>query len=216
MKKGINKYNDMLNELEGFYSVETLSNKLKVNRQRAIYIIYRLRKLGYVKTIYGQGNKRTYYISRKNKVSGKSYTEKINELSSIQLASWNPHYVYGREISYEEALIYAIKKRDIRYTIASLALFKKIRNWSLLYKLAKEENLISEVAVLYELSRRIIKKVRKMPKRYQNLAKKNISNKYRYIKDGFKSDSFQDLEKKWRVYIPLNISDLEEYRGIHR
>ena len=28
----------------------------------------------------------------------------------------------------------------------------------------------------------------------------------------FSSDDFKDIEKKWKIYIPLNIADLEDYK----
>ena len=108
-------------------------------------------------------------------------------------------------------LIYAIKQRDIRYLIASLALFRKIRNWSNLYKLAKKENLIREVAALYDIARLIIPKIRRMPKKFKNLAMPKKSGKYKYIVKQFSSKDFKGIEKKWKIFIPLNNVDLEDY-----
>ena len=215
MIKGSNKYEKIAESLQGFYNLEDFTDRLKVDKPRAIYVIHRLRKLGFVKTIYGSKNKRLYNISLRNKQKGVSYTDKINEATSnpgIQIMSSNPYYVYGRVISYEEALIYAIKQKDIRYIIASLALFRKIKDWSLLYKLAKKENLTKEVVALYEISRKVIKKVRRMPKRFLNLTKKKKLNNFNYIVKGISSDDFKETERKWKIYIPLNYSDLEEYK----
>jgi len=215
MIKGSNKYEKIAESLQGFYNLEDFTDRLKVDKPRAIYVIHRLRKLGFVKTIYGSKNKRLYNISLRNKQKGVSYTDKINEATSnpgIQIMSSNPYYVYGRVISYEEALIYAIKQKDVRYIIASLALFRKIKDWSLLYKLAKKENLTKEVVALYEISRKVIKKVRRMPKRFLNLTKKKKLNNFNYIVKGISSDDFKETERKWKIYIPLNYSDLEEYK----
>ena len=215
MIKGSNKYEKIAESLQGFYNLEDFADRLKVDKPKAIYVIHRLRKLGFVKTIYGSKNKRLYNISLRNKQKGVSYTDKINEATSnpgIQIMSSNPYYVYGRVISYEEALIYAIKQKDIRYIIASLALFRKIKDWSLLYKLAKKENLTKEVVALYEISRKVIKKVRRMPKRFLNLTKKKKLNNFNYIVKGISSDDFKETERKWKIYIPLNYSDLEEYK----
>ena len=214
MIKGSNKYEKLAESLQGFYTLETFADRLKINMSRAVYVIYRLRKLGFVKTSYGARKKRLYNISLKNKQKGISYTEKINEASlshAIQVASSDPYYVYGRVPSYEEALIYAIKQRDVRYVIASLALFRKISDWSLLYKLAKKEDLIREVAALYEIARRVVKKVRRMPKRFLHHAQKRKTNHFDYIIRGISSDDFKDIEKRWKVYIPLNRADLKEY-----
>lgn len=212
MIKGSNKYKALAELLEGIYTIETLCNRLKISKNKAIYVIYRLRKLGFVRTSYGAGKKRLYTISLRNKQKGISYTEKINELSPIQLASSNPHYIHGRNLSYEEALIYAIKQKDVRYLIASLALFKKISDWGFLYKLAKKQGIIIEVAALYDVSRRTVKKVRKMPKRFLNQAKKKMPKSFKYIVNKLSSDDFKDIEQKYKVYIPLNLSDLEVYK----
>lgn len=214
MIKGSNKYEKLAESLKGIYTLETLAERLKIDKPKAIYVIHRLRKLGFVKTTYGAGKKRLYNISLRNKQKGISYVEKINEASpsaSYAIVSSEPYYVHGRVPSYEEALIYAVKQRDVRYIIASLGLFRKISDWSLLYKLAKKENLIKEVAALYEIARRVVKKVRRMPKRFLHQAQKRKTNRFDYIIKGFSSDDFKEIEKRWKVYIPLNRSDLEEY-----
>jgi hypothetical protein len=215
MNSKLGKYEKLAESLQGVYTLETFADRLKVSRNKAIYVIYRLRKIGFVKTSYGAGKKRLYYISLGNKWNGISYTEKINGAHSnpaIKIADAEPYYVYGRDISYEEALIYAIKQRRVRYIIASLALFRKISDWNLLYRLAKKEDLIIEVVALYEVARKIVRKVKKMPKRFLYLAQKSRKNHLEYIIKGLSSDDFKDSEKKWKVYIPLNRADLEEYR----
>jgi len=211
MIKGSNKYEKLAESLKGFETIETLCERLKINRAKAIYVIHRLRKLGYIKTFYGAGKMRTYRISLENKQKGITYTKIINKFSPIQIVAWNPYYFHGKMPSYEETLIYAIKQRDIRYIIASLALFRKIKDWGLLYNLAKKEDLVNEVVALYEVARRAVRKVRKMPKRFINLARKN-TKRFRYIIRHFSSDDFKDIEKKWKIYIPLNIADLEDYK----
>ncbi len=215
MAKENPKYDKLAESLEGFYTLETLADRLKIGRPKATYIIHRLRKLGFVKTTYGAGKKRLYNISLSNRQKGTSYTEKINEALSnpaIKIMPSEIHYVYGRVPSYEEALIYAIKQKSVRYLIASLALFRKISDWSLLYKLAKQEDLVREVAALYEIARKVLKKLKKMPKRFSNLAKKRKTANFSYIIDKFDSNDFKDIEKKWKVYIPLNRADLFEYK----
>lgn len=212
MIKGRNKYEKLGELLEGYETIETLSERLKIDKAKAIYVIYRLRKLGFVKTSYGAGKRRVYSISLRNKQKGISYTDRINELAPIGLTSSNPYYIHGRIPSYEETLIYAIKKKDIRHLIASLALFRKITNWSFLYNLAKKEGLIIDIASLYEVARRVVRKVRRMPERFINQAKKRKTKHFRYIIEHFSSDDFKDIEQKWKIYIPLNRADLEDYR----
>src|SRR3989344_4348141 len=214
MIKGSNKYEKLAGSLQGFYTLETLADRLKISNSKAIYVVHRLRKLGFVKTSYEAGKKRLYNISLRNKQKGISYTEKINGAlpsASYAIISSDPYYVYDRTPSYEEALVYAIKQKDVRYIVASLALFRKISDWNLLYKLAKKECLIIEVAALYEIARKVVRKVRRMPKRFLHLAQKEKATKFSYIIDRLSSDDFKDIERRWKVYIPLNRADLEEY-----
>lgn len=218
MIKGSNKYEKLAELLQGFYTIETLAERLKIDRAKAIYVIHRLRKLGYVKTVYGAERKRTYYISLKNKQKAITLTEKINNASPSLSASYaivvpsDAYHIHGRDPSYEEALIYAIKRRSVRYIIAGLVLFRRISDWSLLYKLAKKEKLIVEVAALYDVARKVVNKVRRMPKRFLSLAKKRKTKRFSYIIKPLSSEDFKDIEKKWHVYIPLNYADLEEYK----
>jgi DNA-binding MarR family transcriptional regulator len=214
MIKGSNKYEEIAESLQGIYTLDTLADRLKIEKSKAIYVIYRLRKLGFVKTSYGAGKKRLYNISLRNKQKGISYAEKINKASSsygLKVASSDPYYIHGRVPSYEEALIYAIKQKDVRYLIASLSLFRKISDWSLLYRLAKKEGLIRKVVALYEIARKVVKKVRRIPKRFLHLAQKEKPSQFSYIIYHLSSDDFKDIEKRWKVYIPLNHADLEEY-----
>ena len=57
MIKGSNKYIQIAEEIDGFYTLETLSERLKINKIKTIYVIYQLRKLGFVKTSYGKERK---------------------------------------------------------------------------------------------------------------------------------------------------------------
>ena len=74
MIKGTDKYEELVKSLEGIYTIETLKDRLKIDTRKAVYVIYRLRRLGVVKTTYGKGKKRLYNISLKNKQTGISYT----------------------------------------------------------------------------------------------------------------------------------------------
>lgn len=133
----------------------------------------------------------------------------MNKYSPIKLATSETHKIYGKKPSLEKTLIYAIKTKDLRKILASLALFKKIKNWSLLYKLAKQNNLKREVGALYDLSRKIMR-TRKMTKRFRNNSLPKTSS-YKYLIQGLKSKDFKEIEKTWKIYIPLNKQDLEDY-----
>lgn len=215
MIKGYNKYEKLAEALEGFYTVRTLCDRLKISKNKAIYVIHRLRKIGAVKTSYGVNKKRLYYITIRNKQGGTSYTDVINNASPVTsyklMEPAKPYFIHGRIPSYEESLVYAIKQKTVRYTIVSLALFRKISDWNLLYRLAKKENIVREIVALYEVARKFVRKIKRMPKRFLHLAQKDI-NGFKYIVDGISSDDFEDIEKRWKVYIPLNRADLEEYK----
>ena len=90
-----------------------------------------------------------------------------------------------------------------------MALFNKVRDWHRLYKFAKNENVRRKVGALYEVARTIIK-VRKMDEKTRKLML-NAKNEKKYIIQGLRSKNFQDIEKKWKVFIPFNYADLERY-----
>ena len=203
---------EIVQKLKGLNTLKMIESALNIDRSTAIYIVHKLRKKGFVKTKYTSDKKRVYYISPRNVLGGTSYTDTINEYSPLKIMETDQYYVYGKEITAEEALIYAITKKSVRYIIASLSLFRKIDNWSELYKKAKEKNLLREIAALYEVARRVIPKIRKMPKRFKNLAMPKKTDRFKYILDGFRSVNFKDIEKKWKVYVPLNFEDLVDYR----
>lgn len=206
---------ELLEKLQGYVTIPVVQGTLHINRNKAIYLIHRLRKKGYVQTKYRSDKKRVYLIYPENALGGETYLDIINKDSPIKIASWDEHRVYGKKIREEEALIYAIKRKSVRYIIACLALFRKISDWSLLYRLAKKHDLVREVAALYDVARLVVKKVRRMPKRFRNLALPKKNDNYKYIIECFESRHFNNIERKWKVYIPLNHGDLDEYRGIH-
>ena len=205
---------DLAKEIEGFHTVETLERDLHANRNRVIYLLYKLRKAGFVITSRNSSGKRIYRISPRYALRGTSYLEILNKYvpPAIKIAASQVHEIYGKEPSIEETLIYAISKQDIRHVIASLMLFRKIKSWSELYHLAKEKDLLREIGAVYDVARKVIPKIRRMPKRFLNNSLPKKKDKYRYIVEKFSSDDFKDIEKKWRVYIPLNFADLEEYK----
>ena len=204
------KNTDILKKLEGVQTIETVMDALNVSKQKAIYYLYRLRKKGYVKTKKLSNNKRVYNISFENRLQGISYYDIINNNSPIKLAANIKYKVYGNP-SLEETLVYALKTQSFRTILASLSLFKKINNWSLLYNLAKKNKVERQVTALYEISRKLIL-TRKMTKRFKNNALPKKDSKWEYIITKLKSEDFKDIEKKWKVYIPFNKRDLEVYK----
>jgi hypothetical protein len=208
------KYELIIKAIEGTRTLEEVERRLKVDRARAIYLIHRLRKLGYIRTKYLSNKKRIYSVSPLNKQNGTSYLESFNKNMpnpSFKMNGDDDYFVHGRKIKAEDELIYALKKNEVRFVISSLYLFRRIENWSHLYRLAKEENLTRKISALYDVARLFVRKVRKMPKRFRNLTEPKKDDKFIYVIKGFNSDDFRDIEKKWKVYIPLNRADLQEY-----
>lgn len=211
-------YENIIKILEGTRTIDDVQEKLKIDRSKAIYLLHRLRKLGYIRTQYLPNKKRIYSISPLNKQNRISYLEAFNKNmpnASLRISDNEDYFVHGRKLKAEDELIYALKKHTIRYVISSLFLFRKIENWSRLYNLAKKENLTRQISALYDVARIFIRKVRKMPKRFKRFTTPKKNEKYISIVKGFYSDDFKDIEKKWKVYIPLNRADLEEFTRLN-
>ena len=209
------KYEPIIHAIEGTRTIDDVQEKLKIDRAKAIYLLHRLRKLGYIRTKYLPNRKRVYSITPLNKQKGISYLEAFNNNmpnSAFKINDKEDYFVHGKKIKAEDLLIYALKRGTVRYVISSLILFRKIKGWSYLYRLAKKENLARQISALYEVARIFIKKVRKMPKRFRRLTIPKKDDKYFFIIKGFSSDDFKDIEKKWKVYISFNRADLEEFK----
>ena len=202
---------ELLQKLAGIQTIESVMDILKVDKRMAIYYLHRLRKDGYVKTRRQSNNRRVYNISLDNKLGGKSYYEIINQHSPIKISTPVIYRIYGKEPSLEETLIYAIKTKSLRTILASLALFKKISNWVELYNLAKENHIERQVGALYDLARQVMK-VRKMSPKFRSSALPKEEYKFEYAVPELKSKDFMEIERIWKIYLPFNKKDLEEYK----
>ena len=202
---------ELLQKLAGIQTIESIMDILNVDKRMAIYYIHSLRKKGYVKTRRQSNNRRVYNISLDNKLGGKSYYDIINKYSPIKISTPIIHKIYGKEPSLEETLIYAIKTKSLRTILASLALFKKINAWVELYNFAKENHIERQVGALYDLARHIIK-VRRMTNKFRSSALPKKEYKFEHIIPELKSRDFTEIEKVWKIYLPFNKKDLEEYK----
>ncbi|MBI5065716.1 hypothetical protein HZA97_05765 [Candidatus Woesearchaeota archaeon] len=200
----------LFKQIEGIQTIKSIMALLNVNREKAIYLIHRLRKAGYVKTKKNKDGSRIYYVSLENKLGGISYYDIINAHSPVKITG--PKYIiYGKKPSLEETLIFALKTKELRIILASLALFRNINNWSSLYQMAKKENLVRQVGALYDLARKYFM-VRRMPERFKNHTLPRKGDKTIYIIRGLKSKDFKAIEKIWKIYLPFNEADLEDYK----
>ena len=204
------KREQALHDLEGVHTIKSVMSRLNVNKQRAIYTIHRLRKEGYVRTARASNNIRIYSISFENKLGGTSYEEVLNAISPIQLSTGTIHRIYGKAPTIEEILVYALKSKSLRTILAALALFRKDIDWGLLYRLAKANHCERQIGALYDLARKIMR-VRHMTQRFRHLSLPQVQHARGYTIPGLKSADFQEIEDRWRVYLPFNKSDLDAY-----
>jgi len=201
----------LFKKIEGVQTIKTIMELLDVDKSKAIYYIHKLRKEGYVKTKAASDKSRIYYIYRKNKLGGTSYYDVINIYSPIKLAESSFYKIYGKGPSLEETLVYAIKTKKVRVITASLSLFKHMKNWTLLGKLARKNKVERSIGALYDLSRNIMK-TKKMSEQLRKSILPEKYSKYAYMIEGLKSKDFKDIEKRWKIRIPLNKADLEDYK----
>lgn len=202
----------IISKLEGLQTIKTVQKLLNVKRSTAIKTISKLRKQGFVDTSGGYKQPRLYKISLvpKKQIGNPGLYDIINKYSPIKLVAPYEHRIINKKLTIEETIIRAILEKKPRVILTSLALFNHVKNWSRLYKYAKEANVRKKVGALYEIARLYIR-VKKINKRTYNklLAAKH---EQKYIIPGLKSRSFKDIQKKWKVYIPLNDSDLRKYK----
>ena len=198
-------------ELEGLQTVNSIAKQLNVDRRTSINYAWALRKKGFLENVY-VGRVRLYRINPLIKrKTGYSFYELLNKYSKVKLAVREDYIIHSeKEPSVEEILVRAVKNDNFRVVLASLGLFNKIRSWSRLYKFAKNYNVRRKIGALYDVAREIIR-VRRMDDKTRKLLL-NAKNEERYIISRFKSKSFQDIEKKWNIYIPFNKADLEVYK----
>lgn len=204
------KLHTLFKQIEGTQTTKSITALLNVNKAKAIYLVHRLRKAGYVKTKKNIDGSRIYYISLENKLGGISYYDIINEHSPVKITG--PKYIiYGKKPTLEKTLVFALKTKELRIILASIALFRNITDWSSLYQMAKKENLVRQIGALYNLARKYFM-VRRMPERFRNHAFPKKREKIIYIIPGLRSKNFKAIENAWKVYLPFNEADLEDYK----
>jgi len=202
------KREDGLNTLEGF------ARGMNIQKSTAVLYIHELRKKGFVRTMRGKGGGRLYDISPLSlrKTGSDGFYDVLNRNSPLKIQERFEHRVYGRTMTVEEVIVEAMRRRDSRIILSSLALFRKVEDWSLLYMLAKKHGLVRQAGALHALSRRIFR-VRRLDGRIlRRMREAHVEDKF--IVPKLKSDDFQDIEKEWGVYIPFNKSDLEKIKPV--
>ncbi len=199
---------DLLKKLEGKQTADTIAEELGITKQSAVNFAYKLKKEGFLIRDGGGDQKRIYTISAKffRKKENPGMFEILNLHSPEKINPYFEHEPHGN-YGVENAIIDLIRLNDIRIQINILPLFNHIKNWNLLYNLAKKNNLCTEIGALYDIARQVTK-VRKMPLRIQKLLKnfKKINHFIPMNKDFF------ETEKKWSINLKFNKNDLEVYK----
>lgn len=201
----------LVKKLEGLQTIESIQKKLRISRLTAIKYVHLLRKQGFVETSGGARQPRFFRISalKLRETGNEGIYDIINKYSPIKISAMKS-WIIGKKLTIEETLIRAIETKEFRTILASLALFNHINNWNLLYRHAKEKTMRKKIGALYDIARMTFK-TRKIDKRiYNKMLKCKEGDKY--IIDGLKSKDFAEIEKKWGIFIPFNISDLLRYK----
>ena len=190
-------------ELEGLHTVETVAKQLGITRQSALNVISKLKKQGYVTTRGGGKQKRLYTITAyRQRKRDPGMFDIINKYSPMKLNPWYDHQVHGN-YGAEDALVDAVQTKSFRAILASLHLFRHIKDWKKLYQLAKEKDCWQQIGALYDLARKYFR-VKKMPDRYMMY---NFKNKKYLIKD-YDENDFIDISRRWKVKMPFKKGDI--------
>jgi hypothetical protein len=205
----------MAKRLSGMQTVSSISRALGISRRTAINYVYEMRKRGYVAETRGKAKIRIYEISPipRTAYGYPGLYDVINANSPVKIAKPYEHRIYYK-MSIEEAIVRAIKTGDFRVILASLALFKKVKDWKLLYAHAKKEGLQRHVGALYDTARRCTR-VKRMDNRIRNKLKYAKSQK-KFVITGMRSTDFKDIENEWNIRIPFNKSDLSRYKEVKK
>ena len=198
--------------LEGLQTVDSIAKTLEIDRRTAINYVWKLRKDGYVGTIYGKRKIRMYRISpiRLIKTGYPGLYEFLNQNSRIKIYAPYTNRIYDHKPTAEEMIVKAVKTGDLRTILSALALFNKIKDWPVLSQRAKEEQIGRKIGALYDTARSIMR-VKRMDKRARKaLLKSHVKDKF--IVKGAKTNDLKDIERVWKVYLPFNKADLEAYK----
>lgn len=195
----------LLHQLEGLHTVETVMAQLNLTRQSAINLLSKLKRQQHV-TVSGKGKtKRLYRITiRKQLPREPGMFDILNKYNpNFQINPWYDHQVHGK-YGAEEAIIDAIQTKQFRPILATLRLFNHVKDWPSLYQQARNEDCWQQVGALYDVAR-LFFKVRAMPERYR----KQKFKIWRLLTQ-LRKKNFPDLSIKWKVYLPFNKFDLRD------
>lgn len=200
----------MARKAEGLQTVNSLARLLGVGSRTAVNYASLLRKAGFLTTAHGGRKVRIYRINPLfRKERGYSFYALLNRYSKVKLRVRQDYFIYAeKEPCVEEILARAVASGEFRVVLASLGLFNKVKNWARLKGFADSYGVGRRIGALYDVAKTCMR-VRRMDERTR---KGLLNGKKGHIIQGVKSKHFQDIEKVWGVFIPLNKADLEVYK----
>ena len=190
----------ILKQIEGLQTVETVAQALNLKRQSALNLLSKLKKQKYV-TVQGGGKQVRFYriTTTKQLPRDPGMFDIINKHSPMKINPWYDHQVHGK-YTVEDALLDALQTESFRVILASMHLFRHVTDWPKLYR-SKDWQ---KVGALYDVAR-LFMRVNKMPERYRKYTPS------RWVQlTLLKKLNFPDVAKKWRVFIPFNPIDVRE------
>jgi hypothetical protein len=154
---------------EGKFTVETFAKQQGLSRQSSINLLSKLKKQGLVQTSGGGRQKRIYTISKTPRKEPNGLFTVLNKYSPEKINPAFEHHIHGK-YGPEHALVDGISiikgKKDVRLREAMLHLFRHVKDWKLLFDMAKKEDVVAELQELYSEARQKTR-TRTMPKRYR-------------------------------------------------
>ena len=203
---------EIAKKLEGLQTVNSLTKNLNVDRRTAINYVCKLRKEGFVETIYGKRKIRMYRISPVKAVK-EGYSglyDFLNQNSKIKVYAPYTERIHDHNPGVEEMIVRAVKTHNLRTILSSLALFNKVEDWQNLGKIAKKECIGRKIGALYDAARTVIR-VRRMDKKTRKaLLSSKVEDKF--IVKHARTNDLNQIERVWKVYLPFNKADLEAYK----
>jgi len=195
----IEQYGKML---EGRQTLETISAITKLKKTSSLNLISKLKKAHYLVKTGGGKQKRIYIISQRKIFPRNGMFEILNKYAKEKIIPPFNHIAHSK-YKIEDAVIDLMLLKNTRVNINIFPLFNHIKDWNYLYNLSKRKNIARNVGLFYDIARQI-KKTRKMP---ENIYKRFL-NSENYMPYKISGSDFKELEKKWRLKVPFNRSDL--------
>lgn len=189
--------------LEGRQTLETISNLTHLKKTSCLNLISRLKKANYLIKTGGGKQKRIYTISQKKLLKSNGMFDILNKYAKKKIIPPFEHTAHS-DYKIEDAIADLISLKSVRINVVLLSLFNHIKNWNYLYQSSKQKNVTRNIGLFYDIAR-LTEKTKRMPNNiYQRFLS---SNSYMPYKNS--GGDFKDLEKKWRLKVPLKRKDLQ-------